>query len=126
MRRLALRRLIGAFLAFAVLFAQTAALAYACQREAPQEPSTTVAPCPAHIDGADDSSSEPSDAGNLCKVHCETPTPPDGVTPIVAIPAALGDAYVPRAPARRALHSRRPEARGVPPFLILRTSRLLI
>jgi hypothetical protein len=121
--RRAFRCLNATIVAFAVLFAQTAVLAYACQLEQLPSERAAVVPCPAHIEGAGDSSADGS--ANLCKVHCETPTTPDVPSVVGPAPAAFSLAYL--APMAVLQSPTAPLAPpGAVPPLILRTSRLLI
>jgi hypothetical protein len=76
------RRLVALLLAFCVLFAQSAALAYACQRHAlPVAEAAT--PCAAHLAEADASKAGVA-SGNVCEVHCHDASLPDaGATDVV-------------------------------------------
>lgn len=71
------RRLVAWLLAFCVLFAQSAALAYACQRQV--EPETAAgALCAAHVkDVADGGVDAPVADANVCEVHCHDASLPD-------------------------------------------------
>lgn len=78
----AYRRLVACLLAFCVVFAQTAAAAYACQRLVAAEIAAVV-PCAAHLadewgQGVDVA---PLANGNVCAVHCEPVSLPDVGSP---------------------------------------------
>jgi hypothetical protein len=119
------RRLTACLVAVLVLFAQTAAIAYACGIDAKLVATTTTAPCPGHLDDGADAPADRS--GNLCKIHCETPTVPDAYTSVLAAPAPVVQAYVVvRPPLALAFEARRPEPRGAAPPPIVTTFRLLI
>lgn len=81
------RRLTAWLLAFCLLFAQTAAVAYACQRHS----STENAPgghCTPDLQAARaiaDAGAPP--AANLCEVHCQSASLPDAGNLDHAIPA---------------------------------------
>lgn len=70
------RRLAAWLCAFCVVFAQSAALAYACQRQALPDTPGAAAPCAAHlaVEGASDAAPA---AGNVCEVHCHAVSLPD-------------------------------------------------
>jgi hypothetical protein len=118
------RRLTAWLLALCLLFAQTAALAYACELDQRSKPTEIGAPCPLHLDDVD---ADTFGSGNLCEVHCQTPTFSQ-VQAGLDVPAAAVALYsvAPRvlealdlgSPARRPLRK--------PPRVLLRTSRLLI
>jgi hypothetical protein len=126
MPRKATRRLLAWLLAVCVLFAQTAALAYACAVDgAVAAQAAAVAPCPEHV--ADVDADGEAQEASLCKIHCQTPMTPDtGVSlPMAAavearprVIAAIFDSLdrVPEAPTPR----------GAPPPVLRVTSRLLI
>jgi hypothetical protein len=124
------RRLTAGFLALCVALAQSAALAWDCaigsasgdsppSAEAAVASVTPTVPC--HGTAADDrgpeSGSESGSApGNLCEVHCQTPTPPDDAG--LAVPALVQAAWLPipepaliRAPGRVDV----PEQKGAAP-----------
>ena len=90
----ATRRLLVWLVAACVLFAQSAAIAYACTLDrVDSAPAASAAPCPGHV--ADTSSDTNAGDANLCQVHCQTPTTADpGVTPpmAAAVDAAPGGA----------------------------------
>jgi hypothetical protein len=118
------RRLLAWLLAAAVLFAQSAALAYACALEARQLAEVAAAPCPSHVAEAQEGDQA---GGNLCEVHCQTPILPDpGVTFAFLPPAFEPLIVVGDAPAASLVPSSPPEPRGAPPPVLLRTSRRLI
>src|SRR5688500_4531863 len=88
------RRSIAWLLAICLLFAQTAALAYACALDqGPMPVEVSRAPCPTHLDDPDGGT---FGNGNLCEVHCQTPTvshlqagldvPPAAVAPYTVAP----------------------------------------
>jgi hypothetical protein len=101
------RRLVAWLLAFCVIFAQSAALAYACQRQV--EPETaTGALCAAHLkDGADVGVGAPLADANVCEVHCHDASLPDTGAVDVPLPDDVvawalpqqAVAFVPTAPA---------------------------
>ena len=119
------RRLIAWLLTVTVLLAQTAALAYACAIDSASVEQAVTAPCPTHVVGEKAPASPPT--SNLCEVHCQTPTVSDAGPSVV--PAAALVALHPSPPQFRAtptLRSTPPEARGTPPPVLLRSTRLLI
>jgi hypothetical protein len=81
------RRFVAWLVAFCVVFAQSVAVAYACQRSAPPEPD--AAPCAAHLaqQVADDDATLPS--GNVCEVHCQIASLPDVGSADVPAPDAV-------------------------------------
>ena len=118
------RRLIAWLLAICLLFAQTAALAYACALDQPSVPAEVVAPCPAHLDDADVGATA---SGNLCEVHCQTPTVAQ-VQAGLDVPAAaiaLHTVAV-RLPDAFEFCPAPPDPLRTPPRVLQRTSRLLI
>jgi hypothetical protein len=88
-------RLTAWLLALCLLFSQTAAIAYACQRQS----STESAPgehCTAHLQAAQaiaDAGAPP--AANLCEVHCQSASLPDASTFDHAIPADVVAWWIP-------------------------------
>jgi hypothetical protein len=70
------RRLVAWLLAFCVLFAQTVAAAYACQRQA-EAVVDAERPCSAHL-AEGGAVPAPFDNGNVCEVHCHPVSLPDG------------------------------------------------
>jgi hypothetical protein len=120
--RRASRRLIAGLMALCVLFAQSAALAYACKLEAGRLALSATAPCPSHLGDASDA---PSDA-NLCEVHCQTPTLSDADTALLPAILLASRPVVAELSAWRDVAPLPPDPRGAPPPLLLRTSRLLI
>jgi hypothetical protein len=119
------RRPIAWLLAICLLFAQTAALAYACVLDqVPMPAEVSRAPCPAHLDDVDAGTFA---SGNLCEVHCQTPT----VSHIQAgldVPPAAVALHTVAPPIADAVDSRPPppDPLRTPPRVLLRTSRLLI
>ncbi|MFO1283836.1 MAG: hypothetical protein U1F51_15470 [Burkholderiales bacterium] len=122
------RRLTAAVLALCVAFAQSAALAWACPigsapGDSPPPAEATVAAVspPCHGFAVDDrapvsGSESGSTPGNLCEVHCQTPTPPDDAGLVVPVLVALAWLPIPepalaRAPGRVDL----PEEKGAAP-----------
>lgn len=70
------RRLVAWLVAFCVVFAQSAALAYACQRQA--QPEADVAtPCAAHLAQQVPDAAAALPGGNVCEVHCQIASLPD-------------------------------------------------
>ena len=119
--------------AVCLLFAQTAAAAYACSRADVAAATAEVAapPCSGHI--ADDGPAGPQGdgalaQGNVCEVHCQTASLPDGGTldlPSIVVVArweipASATAPDPSAPASEI------EARSAAPPLLVLLPRLLI
>jgi hypothetical protein len=80
------RRLVRIYawlVAVCLLFAQSAAIAYACPRGEAMLDATAVeaTPCAQHVATADDAAPPASGVfapGNVCEVHCQTPSLPDG------------------------------------------------
>jgi hypothetical protein len=76
-------RPVAWFIAACLLFAQTAAVAYACSRSEAMVVAEAAAttPCAAHL-AADDPAVGDRDGllaqGNVCEVHCQTASLPDG------------------------------------------------
>jgi hypothetical protein len=119
------RRLTAWLLAVLVLFAQTAAVAYACAIDAARVDVVTTAPCPEHI--GDQVQPASAQTGNLCEVHCQTPAVPDAgaaVAPADAIVAV--HPILPLVQDAMAWRAQPPEVRGTPPPVHLRSTRLLI
>ena len=126
MPRKATRRLLGWLLAVCVLFAQTAALAFACTIDgAGIAQAASTAPCPEHVADVD-AGAKPQEA-NLCKIHCQAPMTPDTGASLPMFAAV--DAR-PRMIAAVFDATRRvpevPTPRGAPPPVLRVTSRLLI
>ena len=120
-----LRRLTAWLLAALVVFAQTAAIAYACAIGTAQSEAVASAPCPMHI--GDEAQPAPGQTRNLCEVHCLTPAVADvdaTVAAVVAIVAIHPTKSLVHAPTRS--RAQPPEARGKPPPVHLRSTRLLI
>lgn len=126
-------RPIAWFVAACLLFAQTAAVAFACARGEAVSVAEAAAttPCAAHL-AADDPAAPEGDGllaqGNVCEVHCQTASLPDGgafdlpSVVVVArweIPASAIDPD-PAAPASEI------EARSAAPPLLALLPRLLI
>jgi len=85
------RRVLAWLLAACLLFAQTAAVAFACARgDAASAEVVASAPCAAHL-ASDGSRGAPSGgplaAGNVCEVHCQNASLPDG--PVVDLPSVV-------------------------------------
>jgi len=82
------RRLVAWLVAFCVVFAQSAAVAYACQRPVLPEADAAV-PCTAHLaqQAPDDDATLPS--GNVCEVHCQIASLPDAGSADVPAPDAV-------------------------------------
>lgn len=122
------RRVLACVLAAAVLFAQTAAVAYACVRvgEAGYEAvSVEAMPCPSHADAAP--SGGPAENANLCQVHCQATALPDAPG-IVPMPVAITTSHP---VGTRDVHSStalatHPETLGAPSPPALQYPRLLI
>ena len=120
-----LRRLTAGLLAALVMFAQTMAIAYPCALDAAQPEAIVVAPCPAHV--GSEAQPGPEQTGNLCEVHCQMPTVSDAggkLAPAVAIDS-IHPALSLVDPGVRS-RVRTSEARGKPPPVLLRSTRLLI
>ena len=112
-------------LTICVLFAQTAALAYACAIDlAPVPVEVGRVPCPAHLDDADAGT---FGSGNLCEVHCQTPTF-SHVLAGLDVPAAAVALHTaaPRIPDAFDFRAPPPDPLRTPPRILLRTTRLLI
>lgn len=74
------RRVVAWLAALCVLLAQTAAVAYACERHA--APRHEVAPCSAHLgDATGHAAPVPLADGNVCEVHCHPLSLPDAGAP---------------------------------------------
>ena len=119
------RRPIAWLLAICVLFAQTAALVYACALDqAPMPAEVSLAPCPAHLDDPD---ARTFGNGNLCEVHCQTPTV-SHVQAGLDVPAGAVALHwvTPRLPDAIDFRPPRHDPLPTPPRVLLRTSRLLI
>ena len=118
-------RIVACLVAVVLVFAHTAALAYACKLESATVASSAAQPCPAHLDSSNNAT--PAADGNLCKVHCDAATPSDaGAQVAVAAPSTV-DSWVPRVRAMAVPIPLHGVAHGTaPPLLLLRTSRLLI
>jgi hypothetical protein len=118
------RRPVAWLLAICVLFAQTAAVAYACVLDQSPAPAEVSAPCPSHLDDVD---AGKISSGNLCEVHCQTPTF-SHVQAGLDVPAAAVAMYAvaPRILEAPDLRSPAPDPLRTPPRVLLRTSRLLI
>jgi hypothetical protein len=122
------RRLVAWLLAFCVVFAQTAAAAYACQRQAETAVAGDV-PCSAHLSSdAVGTVPAPFDNGNVCEVHCHPVSMPDAGPADVPAPTAaiawvlppLPDAAAPAVPPTEL------EARSASPPPLALFARLLI
>ena len=127
-----LKRTLSWLVAACLLFAQTAAIAYACPRgEAMVAAEAATTPCAQHL--APDPGTAPAGggllaAGNVCEVHCQTPSLPDVGAfdlPAMVVAAAweipaLAVAPDPAAPAPEL------EARSAAPPLLSLLPRLLI
>ena len=126
MKSRATRRLLAWLMAVCVLFAQSAALAYGCSLDrAGGAPEATTAPCPSHVADAD--SWGDVGQGNLCQVHCQTPTTADPGASVPLLGAV--DARSEGIAAVRWSVYRVPTLlppRSAPPAVLQRTSRLLI
>jgi len=126
MPRKATRRLLAWLMAVCVLFAQSAALAYACSLDrVGATPVAATSPCPSHV--ADTNGSGDAGQGNLCQIHCQTPTTAD---PGASVPMVAAVDARPAAITGVALAVHRvaavPTPSGAPPPVLRRTSRLLI
>lgn len=126
------RRLLAWLLTACLLFAQTAAVAFACARgDAAGVEAVASAPCAAHL-ASDGNQGAPSGgplaAGNVCEVHCQSASLPDG--PLVDLPTVVVVARW-EVPAQALCASRSAPApeldarSGAPPLLAL-YPRLLI
>ena len=125
MHRRPAHRLIAWLLTVSVLLAQTAALAYACTIDSASVEQAGTAPCPTHVVGEEAPATPPT--SNLCEVHCQTPTVSDAGAPVVPVAALVAlHPSVPHFRATPTLRSTTPEARGTPPPVLLRSTRLLI
>lgn len=94
------RRLVAWLVAACVLFAQTAAIAYACQRQ--QAPASEASvPCTAHLAEPDDADALFANA-NVCEVHCHPVSLPDVAGPDLPPSAAIAAWWVPPQPLARA------------------------
>lgn len=126
-------RPIAWLVAACLLFAQTAAVAFACSRGEPMVVAEAAAttPCAAHLAADDPASADAGGLlaqGNVCEVHCQTASLPDGgafdLPSIVVvarwqIPASAMEPD-PAAPASEI------EARSAAPPLLALLPRLLI
>jgi hypothetical protein len=118
------RRSIAWLLAICLLFAQTAALAYACELGQRSTSAEVSAPCPLHLDDTD---GDTFGSGNLCEVHCQTPTF-SHVQVGLDVPSAPMAVYAlaPRVAEALDLGSPGPIPLRKRSRVLLRTSRLLI
>lgn len=82
------RRLLAWVCAFCVVFAQSAALAYACQRQALPELRGEAAPCAAHLTVKGSADAVPA-SGNVCEVHCHAVSLPDAGATIIPLTDAV-------------------------------------
>lgn len=121
------RRVVAWLIGFCVLFAQTAAVAYPCQRY--QAPAESGAHCAAHLgDASGHALPVPLAEGNVCEVHCHPLSLPDAGLPdlpdlvtVVAWRLPSVDALdIPSAPAAEI------EAKSASPPARTRYARLLI
>jgi hypothetical protein len=75
-----LKRALAWLLAACLMFAQTAAVAYACSRGEAAAAAVAATPCSAHL-AAEGTASVQGDGqlaqGNVCEVHCQTASLPD-------------------------------------------------
>ncbi|MCL4763488.1 MAG: hypothetical protein KJ018_17225 [Burkholderiales bacterium] len=119
------RRLAAWLVAFCMLFAQSAAIAYACPRDA-AEP---VAPCAAHLDGGE-AGVTPAGAlpdGNVCEVHCHPVFLPDTGVDVPSPPGIVAWRLPPPTlAAAAAVLATDVEARSASPPLRTLYARLLI
>jgi hypothetical protein len=120
------QRIARWLLAALIVFGQSAALAHACTIGAAPRPSVGSVPCPTHA--PDEAPAASAHSGNLCEVHCQTPSLPEPgstVAPAVAVVAMhpVAASSVDRA---APLPERPPEVRSTPPPVHLRSTRLLI
>ena len=122
------RLLLTWTLAACVLFAQSAALAYACQRGQADGvvAGATVAPCPEHL--LDAQPATPIANGNVCEAHCQTASLPDAGMPDLPAPIAIAAWWLPPLVERAApvAHSDDVEAKSAAPPPLARFARLLI
>jgi hypothetical protein len=74
-------RIFAWLAAVCLLFAQTAAAAYACSRADAAAPTEVASPCPGHV-AANAPAGPQGDGvlaqGNVCEVHCQAASLPDG------------------------------------------------
>lgn len=70
------RRLVAWLVTFCVVFAQSVAVAYACQRQAQPE-ADAATPCAAHLAQQAPDAAAPLPGGNVCEVHCQVASLPD-------------------------------------------------
>ncbi|MDH5286843.1 MAG: hypothetical protein OEX23_09450 [Betaproteobacteria bacterium] len=81
------RRLVAWLVAFCVVFAQSAAIAYACQRDA--LPDAGAVPCAAHLAQQVPDDDAKLAGGNVCEVHCQVASLPDAGSADVPAPDAV-------------------------------------
>jgi hypothetical protein len=122
------RRLLTWTLTVCVLFAQSAALAYACQRGQADGAAAgvTVAPCPQHLLDAEPAT--PIANGNVCEAHCQTASLPDAGMPDLPAPVAIAAWLLPPLVERvaPAVPSDDVEAKSAAPPPLARSAKLLI
>jgi hypothetical protein len=122
------RRLVAWLLAFCVIFAQTAAAAYACQRRVEAVLARDV-PCIAHLsEEAGSTVPAPFDNGNVCEVHCHPVSMPDGGHEAVSSPLVVLAWVLPPLTDTLGLDppARKVEARAASPPPLTLFARLLI
>lgn len=122
------RRLLAWTVAVCVLFAQSAAIAYACQRVQADRVDTgaTVTPCPQHLLDAEPAT--PIANGNVCEAHCQTASLPDAGMTDVPAPVAIAAWWLPPLVelAGPAVPSDDIDAKSAAPPPLARFARLLI
>ena len=127
-----LKRTLSWFVAACLLFAQTAAIAYACPRgEALVAAEAAATPCAQHLAGGPGTAGADVGllaAGNVCEVHCQTPSLPDGGAfdlPAMVV-AASWEVPAPAVAPDPAAPAPELEARSAAPPLLSFFPRLLI
>lgn len=126
-----LTRALAWLIAACLMFAQTAAVAYACSRGEAAAAVAAVAatPCSAHLvaDGpANVQGDGPLAQGNVCEVHCQTASLPDSGAFDLPSVVAIARWEVPPRDAATDVPAPELEARSAAPPLLALFPRLLI
>lgn len=122
-----LRRFVASLLMLCVLLAQTAAIAYACPRDAAASAEAAM-PCGVHLATAAEDDAGALPEGNVCEVHCQAFTVPGAGAPVMPLLAPVIAWHLPRAlPAAAAAGPvAELEARSAAPPPLALFARLLI